>query len=373
MPITGDIQLLPLEGLASSGKKYGASGVSSHLEPLTASGRSYYHSSGAMTIPMMTMAMSFMQGATFNAALTLPRMTMSAGGGASANLTLPMLTMTASGTVVGWAYASIDLPMLTMDAHGITGAGWSARLTLPLLTASMRLGWRGRAVLPALTMAGSFSAMERFTGAMVLPLLAVTGNVVPYSYPWRAALTLPMLVAGPYGFAHLTLPRLTMEAVMSSVLVDFEGWVVNVRNRGITRFTNFPFTQFVTAHGKTYGVGAGGLYELGGNTDAGEPIQWEFETGLSNLGRPGLKHIPYLYLDGIIDGEVEIALIDDRNRVFAYHYNTKQRGAVHLQHRRKLGNGIRTTNVAFRLRSTSGAYIELDAIEPEVTVTQRSI
>jgi hypothetical protein len=86
-----------------------------------------------------------------------------------------------------------------------------------------------------------------------------------------------------------------------------------------------------------------------------------------------VKHIPYLYIDGIIDGEVQITLIDDRNREFMYEYDTQQRGAVHQPHRRKLGNGIRTRNVAFRLGSDSGAYAEIDSLEPEATVTQRSL
>jgi hypothetical protein len=201
-----------------------------------------------------------------------------------------------------------------------------------------------------------------------------------FSYPGSGSIFLPMLVAGPYGSSRVSLPSL--QAVGSQIILPatgpdyadwgFEGWVVNTRNETITRFTNFPFTQFATVGNKTYAIGADGLYLLGGETDNGAPIVWQFETGLSDLGRPGLKHIPYLYLDGIIDGSVEIVLLDDRNREFAYHY-TAQRGGVHLKHRRKLGNGIRTTNMAFRIKSDTGAYIELDALEPEITVTQRSI
>jgi hypothetical protein len=195
---------------------------------------------------------------------------------------------------------------------------------------------------------------------------------------WRGAIRLPALVAGPYGTARLVLPMLVVRGGQSLGAVPelagaFEGWLLNTRNGAITRITNFPFTQFASVGNKTYAVGPGGLYLLGGEKDNGADINWKFETGLDDLGKPGTKHIPYLYLDGIIDGVIQITLIDDRGREFAYEYNTKTRGAVHLPHRRKLGNGIRTRSMAFRISSDMGAYIELDALEPQITVTQRSI
>jgi len=374
MPASANLILLPLDALGAGGKKYGTTPRETILLPaLNASGSVYYHSNGAVVLPMVTVAVAMRTGGSFSLNQTLPQLQVVANFGANADIALPMLTFAGNMTLPGWWNGASALPMLTVSASGITGANANAALTLPQLVVSMTTGSKGAALLPQLTVTGSVSTAEKATLAATLPLPATTGTISVFSYPGGGAVVLPALVAGPYGSGRVSLPMLQVLGIQLVSTTDFEGWAVNTRNEGITRITNFPFTQFATVGNKTYAIGAGGLYLLGGDNDNGTPIVWQFETGLSDVGRPGIKHIPYLYLDGIIDGEIEIVLIDDRSREFAYHYNTKQRGAVHLKHRRKLGNGIRTTNMAFRIKSDTGAYIELDALEPEITVTQRSI
>jgi hypothetical protein len=45
-----------------------------------------------------------------------------------------------------------------------------------------------------------------------------------------------------------------------------------------------------------------------------------------------------------------------------------------MPHRRNLGMGVRTRNIAFgAANGPTGAYMELDGLEPEATVTQRSV
>jgi len=377
MPITANIILPALSALGSSGKKYGASGNTKtplRLPYMRASGAAYYHANGALVIgSQVRIAGTMLLGELMGGNLTLEYLIVAGGSGAGGALTLEQVTATGTGTVTPWANGALVLKQVLIAGSGIAGVVATGKLTLPNATTDMRIGSHGELVLSPATTAGSVSTMEGTTGVLRLPFAVVTGNISIFSLPGGGNLVLLPVIAGPYGIGRLTLPYLIVSGGQALTTTDFEGWLMNVRNKGVTRFTAFPFTQFATVNNKTYAIGSGGLYLLGGNTDNGNPIVWQFETGLSDFGRPGLKHLPYLYLDGIIDGEVEIVLIDDRRREFAYHYDTKQRGAVHLKHRRKLGNGIRTTNAAFRIKSDTGAYIELDALEPEVTITQRSI
>jgi hypothetical protein len=312
-------------------------------------------------------------GAEFSAALVTPRPVVQGLGGGMAKLTTPMAVLAASGTVPIIASAALVTPMAYVTGHVITGSAWSAALRTPMAVVSTKTGWRVALVTPMARVAAHVTAMEYARANLITPAPHVTGTMSVYSYPWRGALVTPLIVAGPYGIARLTTP---MQRVAGSFLLPavFEAWVMNARNNGASRWTNFPFLQVVQAGGDTYAVGNdGNLYLLGGDLDGAAPISWSFETGLDDLGSPGIKHIPYLYLDGIIIGEIQIVLLDDRGREFAYEYDTKARGAVHMTHKRKLGNGIRTRNVGFRIMSTTGAYIELDSLEPEATVTQRSI
>jgi hypothetical protein len=373
MPTTASGNFLPLDGLGGDHKYATSSRDTSKLQPLTGSAATYLHFSGAVTLPAITVDFEVTQSGVIAAAITLPRLTALGWFGMQGNVILPKLTGSASGTVPIQGKAAIVLPAVTASGTGLTGAGWQVAASLPLPTVRAFCGARGAAVLPSLVAVGSVSTMESHSFAGVLPLLRVAGNFVLYSSPSHGSIILPALRAGPSGRAAIILPALQAVGLQLPPASSFEAWVLNMHNGAVTRFTNFPFTQFVRFGTKTLGVAADGLYELGGDTDNGTPISWEMETGLDDLGRPGIKHVPYLYLDGIIDGEVEITVIDDRNREFAYQYNTKQRGAIHAPHRRKLGQGIRTRNMAFRIASTTGAYLELDAIEPQVTVTQRSI
>lgn len=368
---------LPLEGLGGNRTNYGVSGAANHLTGLTGSGATYYHSSAALTVPMQTVVITAGMGGTFSADLRVPRQIADGDSGSDVSLTVPMQVLDATGTVDPTLRCHLTVPMQVLAASGLSGATYATALRVPLQIVEGQFGWTAALAVPAQTVAAQVSVMESSTFKMTVPLQSVSGTFSTTSSPGYGAVVVPMIVAGPYGSVFLSVPVMQVAGQVGSTFTasaDFEGWAMNVRNGGVTRWTNYPFTQFARAGKETYAVGAdGNLYLLGGDLDVTAPIAWEFETGLENLDSPGLKHIPYLYMDGIIDGNIEIVLLDDRGREFAYEYDTKDRGAVHQQHRRKLGNGIRTVNVGFRFRSTSGAYIELDSFSPEATVTQRNL
>jgi hypothetical protein len=367
-----DTTLPPLEGLGGNVFN-GRSGYTNKLGALAGTGAVYQHSTAGLTLPMLTMFVVVGKGLSANGALVLPQLVADGAGGSRAVLTLPALTVAATGDVPFVFSSDTTLPALTLAADGQTGTAFPFALRLPMLTVDMRTGSHAALALPQLVAAGSVTTAEAATYAGHLPLLRTTGTISVFSYPSSAVLTLPMIVPGPYGSAALGLPL--VQTYGTFVLpAAFEAWVMNVRNGGVTRFTNFPFKQFTRVGSQTFAVGDdGAIYLLGGDLDNTAPIQWQFETGLEDLGSPGLKHVPYLYMDAIIDGVLQISLIDDRDRVFAYEYDSQGRPPVHQPHRRKLGNGIRTRSVAFRFESSTGAYIEVDSLEPEATVTQRNL
>jgi hypothetical protein len=311
-------------------------------------------------------------GGTFDGRGRLPSMTGAARSGHTGKGILPSLTMTFTATITRLLRGQVTLPALTGSASGIGGVSWSSNATLPRLGVVGRFGWRSATSLPALQAAASMSWTIRGSLTASLPALRGAGVCTVFSLPAHGAGTLPALQA-KYMLARGTLPAMQATGTFAATDLGYEAWVLNTRNNAVTHWTGLEVTQFARYGNRTLMVGGGKLYLVGGDLDGTAPIPWSFETGLDDLGSPGIKHIPYLYLDGIIDGEIQITLIDDRGREFAYEYDTKNRGAVHQPHRRKLGNGIRTRNAAFRISSDSGAYIELDSLEPEATITQRSL
>ena len=372
MPIEGDGSFLPLQGLG--GNAYGEG--SGSTPALTGQGYQIVHHPGAaLTLPMVEMTFSVAGGGSATAAVLLPALTGAAWVGAQSAILLPGLTVAGTGTVVPQAIGAMTLPMLTMDGTVKVGVVGSAYLTLPKLGVVGRGAGQGALALPSLLVVGNVSTAERSSAAVTLPLLQTSGNVSVFSYPAFGALVLPALIGGPYTNAFLTLPALRMSA-QASVLVEaaaFEGWAINIRNNAVTRVTNWPFTRIVQWGDKLMGVAADGLYLIGGVLDAGVPIAWEWRTGLGDLDQPGTKRIPMLYVDGVIDGEIFVVTKDDKGDVRKYRYEAN-RGRVHMPHRRELGKGVRTRNIALGMSNgPNGAYIEIDGMEPEATVTQRSV
>jgi hypothetical protein len=376
MATTGNAILLPLESMGSSGKKYGATSASQNkLEPLTAQGSQFYHASGAVLLPSLEVRVTMIEGGMVAGAVILPRLTAAGHTGGVGKAVLPALTALGAMSNFGWGVADLTLPRLTVAGSVNMGERAVAAITLPLLVVAGHTGSAWAVRLPALQAAGHVQVGESASGAIILPALRSSGNVVIASMPSAGAILLPALVAGPYGSAYLSLPSLFAGGYGGVLVVPgegFEGWIINLRNNGVSRITAWPFTQLVRWGNRTMAIGAGGVYEIGGDTDAGAPISWAFETGLNDLAAPGMKRVPYLYVDGIIEGRVLITAITDDNSRYVYEYENLE-GARHQPHRRELGKGIRTRNIAFGMSSTRGAYVEIDALEPEATVTQRSI
>lgn len=370
------ITFLPFEAIGNqSGKAltYGMSGQTMRLPALDGDAAVEKHGSAAMTVPMQTISLSSIEPLHATGAMIVPLQVAAGRGGATARLTVPMQALALTGTFPIIGRAGLAVPLQVVAGAGIAGAMARAGLTVPLQTLSARGAGTATLAVPIQALAGHGIGSVAATLAGRVPLQHATGTISVESYPGSGELVVPLIVAGPYATAALAVPMQQLAGAFA-LPAEFEAWVMNLRNKGVTRWTNFPFVQIARVGTSTYAVGNdGNLYLLGGDLDVTTPISWSFESGLDDLGAPGQKFLPYLYMDGIIDGEIEIVVIDDRNREYAYQYSTKQRGAVHLTHRRKLGNGIRTNNVAFRFSSTSGAYVEMDWFAPEATVTQRNI
>lgn len=371
-----DIKLPALEVLAGTVADYGRSGASLDFPVFAAGGSAGIHGEAALAVPMQTLFALAGRGATAAGALVVPRQSVSGYGGAAGAMAVPMQTFSGAATFPLIWRAELVVPAQVVSGDVRVGSLAGGALKVPIQALSTRMGGRAALVVPRPEVAAHAIVGGVARPALLVPMQQLSGSCVVFSYSGSAALVVPIIQPGPYGIGRLVVPMPVVSGVgaLPATAADFEAWVMNLRNGGVTHFTSYPFVQFTRQGNKTYAVGQdGNLYVLGGDTDNGAPIAWAFQTGLDELGTPAKKHVPYLYMQGLIDGVVEIQVTDDRNRVFAYEYDTKDRGAVHLTHRRKLGNGIRTVNLGFGMRSTKGAYIELDWLGPEITNTQRNI
>jgi len=119
-----------------------------------------------------------------------------------------------------------------------------------------------------------------------------------------------------------------------------------------------------------------GIFELGGDTDDGDPIQAFIRTGLSDFGTGKLKRFPDLYLGYVGSGDVVLKVIHTSETGEKtedwYRMAAKNAGAVR-EGRIQIGRGIKTRYAQFELCNTAGAAIEFADVRLRPLILDRRV
>lgn len=157
---------------------------------------------------------------------------------------------------------------------------------------------------------------------------------------------------------------------------EYAGWVLNTATRAPSEYRGFHFDSLVTWQGRTFGAGTGGIFELGGDTDDGDPIQAFIRTGLSDFGTGKLKRLPDLYLGYAGSGDVVLKVIHTSETGEKtedwYRMDAKTAGAVR-EGRVQIGRGIKTRYAQFELCNTAGAAIEFADVRLRPLILDRRV
>jgi len=348
--ITGDVRLQPLEIDVDLGDMQGGilSGAAIQLQRLTAKG--YTGMQGAGVLQPLQSVWHLTANNTIKGDVVLDEMYGTSylirGGKLSGRVLLQRLLGASGGT----------------EGPGHIGSGTSRDAG-------------GAGALQALLAAGKITARETVNAALLLQPLQASGNVLVYGYQITGNAILRPLYTSTGSRGLATLPALLARGVLLDPTGVFEGWAWNVRTGGATRITNLPFLQLLQVPGgPLLGIANdGNVYQLTGDKDLNQPIPWEFETGLADMDESAMKRVPYVYIDGIVQGTIDITVLTDNpGKTYTYEYEAVDT-AHHKPHKRKLGNAIYTRSMAFRLSSDRGTYVEIDSVEPEIKVTPRRV
>ena len=365
---------LPFESTGGN-RVYGVSGQTSITPNFTGAGEEYSHTTVSVTLPALTTDSYVYVNPTAEASFNLPPLTVAGHTGARADVTLPLPTCTSAVTVVEVATASFDLPALTVESGASVGSVISASFSLPgRWTGTFTWGSHVSITLPAIRGEGSWVDSLNLNANFTLPALTASSYVSLTYEAASANITLPMLFMGSSVRSAITLPALTAYSEVSVDAPTYQAWAMNVQHSALTKFTGYPFKHMVRFKNVYYGVGfGGGLYKLeNGDLDGAAPITWEVQTGLSDLNSPAQKGILDIYIDGLIESDINVGVTTDRSQEYVYKYRPK--GAMdHRPHRLGIGKGLRSRNLKFRLSSTDGKYVEIDAIQPEYVISKRNI
>lgn len=332
-----------------------------------------------ITLPTLSATGTMHVNPRANAAMQLPRLTLRAFGGVTARITLPAVRFAGGMTIPNIARVTATLPLLTLSATGKTGMTAQVAMVLPKLTVISYCGARAAIVLPKLISAAHGFVGEHASAVIQLPKLRGASAGHRLSDTASAIIVLPKLVmAQNVRNLPVYLPRLVVRAyATNNAVATAQCWAMNITNKAVTQFTNYPFRAFVRWRDRYYGVGFnGGLYLLEGDKDAtvtpAAPIPWAWETGLDDLDSAAMKGISAIYVEGTIEPGATVLVVDDYRNRRTYSMHAKA-GFNQATYRVITGKGIRTRNVGIGMASVVGGYMELTQISPELVVSKRNI
>ncbi|MHC1787889.1 hypothetical protein [Solidesulfovibrio sp.] len=89
------------------------------------------------------------------------------------------------------------------------------------------------------------------------------------------------------------------------IVIHFEA------GNGATNYLGWPFNSMAKIGGTYFGAGPDGLYEIGGDDDAGAQIDAVVETPAFDAGARSQKRVRRIYLGGQFSGDLTLYTRDD--------------------------------------------------------------
>ena len=126
--------------------------------------------------------------------------------------------------------------------------------------------------------------------------------------------------------------------------------------------TEYDWT--ITSITPTHGGSEAGLHLMGGDTDAGEPINAAITTGKLLWVDTIRKFVAYIYFAMTATG-LGRARVETRSQTYAYEFPVQAGGVS----RAVTGRGIRENYLAFGFDNVAGGDFRIDLIEPKTAAS----
>ena len=288
-------------------------------------------------------------------------------GGASLEASAPRMRLAASASTMAAGTLRAKLKASRFRAKGFAGAvltqRLSGRFTLQASGERVPTG-EMRASLPTCRLLASASAASFGQARLRMPACRLKGT------PNAARLAIAGVKLRAAGYA----------AALDAALR--EAWAMNLQGADeaagtppaheVTHYTRYPFNQLVSFNGVNYGASDTGLFRLDGDTDAGLPIAWSFQTCATDFKSPQLKSLPEVFMSGKLGSGATVDVLVGEMADHTYQY-TNVRGTPSQNHRFKFGRGMRSRLYALGVAGPDGDDFSLDGIEFAVTELSRKI
>ena len=313
---------------------------------------------------------------------------------AEGRLVLPAIEIEGSAGEIapGYAIGDLVLPLLQFAGGGLSGEVGSGDITLP---AALALGADrpyadGRLTIPPVSAWG-----HAYEGPNFASIYSGAGVDARFSSERTITIALSegMRVASIFGASRLVEGdiRETVQAALSlvgqreitanAIVVIYPGqvveqggvgdtWVVNAESMGSTRYEGFDFNSYAKIGDSYFGCRADGIYQLDGDTDAGDPIRAMVSFGKQDFGTSMLKRITNAYIGVSSEGRMFLRIIAEGQD---YTYAARSADENLQVQRIDTGKGLRANYLEFELYNEDGNDFELASVEFAVLPMSRRI
>lgn len=136
-------------------------------------------------------------------------------------------------------------------------------------------------------------------------------------------------------------------------------WVTVAETGFVGRYTNYEFNSFATIGDRSFAFGDGGIVEIGGATDNGEPIEL-YLVGGTDRKDLGIRRPHAGYVVGLVPDDASLFVIDDDGTVFDYPLATTE-GRLETV-RAAVGKGIRARHLRYGVFARATEPMEISTM-----------
>lgn len=160
---------------------------------------------------------------------------------------------------------------------------------------------------------------------------------------------------------------------------QYQVWSMSPDTEAVWKYVNFNFNSFAKFDGRYYGANEDGLYELVGDTDAGEPIEAYVRTGLMDFGTGRLKQMSRAYLGYTASGALVLKVTTVasegafKGQKVEDWYELTRTQEAYREGRIPIGRGLESVYWQFEIRNKLGADFSTDNIKLFPLITARRI
>lgn len=160
---------------------------------------------------------------------------------------------------------------------------------------------------------------------------------------------------------------------LAEVIAGDIAYAVNMETGAVTTFANFDFERLIQAHGKTYGIKAGALYRIEGDTDPDDTmISASVRFAQNSFGDGSMKTLSKAYLTARSPGGLVVTPIYDEQAGWAY---TMAADSALPMGARKIpvGRGNQWFTLGMTVANVAGGQLDIGGLELVIYPTSKRV